>query len=190
MIPCWRLLGSGLLCVQSRAQPSPPPPLWEGQSPCSSRTRSRPLEKHGTVRFLSAAFRNPAMLAVKVEMHEDQGQGRGDRGTGERETPWGAGKKLRVSNNLGKTREDTVPVEVTVQWEACCLLRAPCRAVPVRAGPRRGVGWGRGAHSRNLVMYSRLQRDQVRGTVSYRSCGDMMKGRFPTASQSLPLPSC
>lgn len=39
-------------------------------------------------------------------------------------------------------------------------------------------------------MYSRLQRDQVRGTVSYRSCGDMMKGRFPTAWQSLPLPSC
>lgn len=46
------------------------------------------------------------------------------------------------------------------------------------------------AYSRNLVMYSRLQRDQVRGAVSYRSCGDMMKGCFPTGSQSLPLPSC
>lgn len=39
-------------------------------------------------------------------------------------------------------------------------------------------------------MYWRLQRDQVRGAASYRSCGDMMKGRFPIGSQSLPLPSC
>lgn len=43
--------------------------------------------------------------------------------------------------------------------------------------------------SRNLVMYSLLQRDQVSGAESYRSCGDMMKCSFPTGSQSLPLPS-
>ena len=61
---------------------------------------------------------------------------------------------------------------------------SPQNASPAHP-PTRG-----GPYSRNLVMYSRLQRDQVRGTVSYRSCGDMMKGRFAMGSQSLPLPSC
>lgn len=71
------------------------------------------------------------------------------------------------------------------------LAPPPTPRTAVRSGRSAGRRQaGLGTHSRNLVMYSRLQRDQVRGMESYRSCGDMTKGRFPTGSQSLPLPSC
>lgn len=44
-------------------------------------------------------------------------------------------------------------------------------------------------YSRNRVMYSLEQVDQVRGELSYISCLDMMNGCLPSSSQSLPWPS-